>query len=200
MAEGKYKPCSFYVPERDTELMRFMASQSNMSLSMRLLMKAFLASNRHATDIDVSLMDLADLIRSMRVDPDLFEDVPRRVRPIRSISAVEAEEARAAAREEFLAEQQALQAQPRAADRSEPGFGQRSRIPQPAAGYADPPAANPPQPAPEPVRRADEPPAGAWPPEPPVQPGAAAKPAPQAQPPAQEIDDMDPASMMGEGF
>ena len=96
MADGKYKPCSFYVPERDTELIRFMAAQSNMSLSMRLLMKAFLASNRHETDIDVSLMDLGDLIRSMRVDPDLFEDVPRRIRPVRSISAIEAEQARAA--------------------------------------------------------------------------------------------------------
>lgn len=126
MADGKYKPCSFYVPERDTELIRFMAAQSNMSLSMRLLMKAFLASNRHETDIDVSLMDLGDLIRSMRVDPDLFEDVPRRIRPVRSISAIEAEQARAA--EQVALDRQAAQSQspaPSRVERSVPGFDQR---------------------------------------------------------------------------
>lgn len=69
MADVRCKPFSFYVPEHDTELMRFMAYQSNMSLSMRLLMKAFLAANRHVTDIDISTVDLADLIKSVKVDP-----------------------------------------------------------------------------------------------------------------------------------
>lgn len=148
--KGKYKPCSFYVPEKDLELMRFMAAQSNMSLSMRLLMKAFLASNRHQTDIDVSMMDLADLIRSMRVDPELFEDVPKRHRQPRSISAIEGEEIRA--REQAaLAQREALGTGYDQAQRSVPGFSQAGADTNPG-GYSPPPA---PQPAPVQAYRSD---------------------------------------------
>lgn len=212
MADGKCKACSFYVPERDTELLRFMAAQSNMSLSMRLLMKAFLASNRHATDIDVSLMDLADLIRSMRVDPELFDDVPRNRRPARSISAIEAEEARAA--EEAAAAAYAGQIPaPGRVERSEPGFsgpaavrqerlaasGEASGYPgsvpgmyqeRPGTSFQAPPAADAPRepsgiPAPEPPA-----PAASW------QRHGNAAPAPARQ----DADDLDPMSMMGEGY
>lgn len=73
MADVKCKPFSFYVPEHDTDLMRFMAFQSNMSLSMRLLMKAFLAANRNNPEIDVSTMDLGDLIRSVKIDLSILD-------------------------------------------------------------------------------------------------------------------------------
>lgn len=209
MADGKCKACSFYVPERDVELMRFMASQSNMSLSMRLLMKAFLASNRHATDIDVSLMDLADLIRSMRVDPELFDDVPRNRRPARSISAIEAEEARAA--EQAALERQAGQAPaPGRIERSEPGFartgsGEASGYPGPVPGIRQEPdgygpdgqggsAGTRPEQAP-----ASPPPAQDQAPEPAP---AAGRPQPMGAPGPDTAggDDLDPMSMMGEGF
>lgn len=72
MADGKFKPFSFYIPESDTQLLQFLAYQSNMSLSMRLLMKAFIAGNRGLVD-DISTMDLADLIRAVRVDPSVLE-------------------------------------------------------------------------------------------------------------------------------
>lgn len=222
MADGKCKACSFYVPERDVELMRFMASQSNMSLSMRLLMKAFLASNRHATDIDVSLMDLADLIRSMRVDPELFDDVPRNRRPARSISAIEAEEARAA--EQAALERQAGQAPaPGRIERSEPGFartgsGEASGYPGPVPGIRQEPDGYGPDgqggPAagsgswrdrPEPAGTRPEQefgsplPAQEQAPEPAP---AAGRPQPMGAPGSGMAggDDLDPMSMMGDGF
>ena len=138
--KGKYKPCSFYVPEKDLELMRFMAAQSNMSLSMRLLMKAFIASNRHETDIDVSMMDLGDLIRSMRVDPELFDDVPKRRRAPRSISAIEAEEIRA--QEQAALERSGQGVQYDQSQRSVPGFSQAGTSMDPGT-YSSPPAPAP---------------------------------------------------------
>ena len=181
MAEGKYKPCSFYVPERDTELMRFMQSQSNMSLSMRLLMKAFLASNRHQTDIDVGTMDLYDLIRSMRVDPELFEDVPRRTRPMRSISAIEAEELRAAASN--------------TASAPGPGHASQDRAPVPEATHVPEPAPER-QPAPEPVPAPVPRPESVREPVPAPVPDHVYAPGPA---PA-DGDDLDPMAMMGEGY
>mgnify|MGYP001065855805 CR=1 FL=1 len=215
MADGKYKPCSFYVPERDTELIRFMAAQSNMSLSMRLLMKAFLASNRHETDIDVSLMDLGDLIRSMRVDPDLFEDVPRRIRPVRSISAIEAEQARAA--EQAALDRQAVQPPaPSRVERSVPGFDQRvpgsgqyapgtyaghepASVPEPdtvaRTGMAQFDAESI-RPAPVPMPSVQAPPAQRDIPEPGFEDfDRSASPAPAAN--GVPDDDLDPMSMMG---
>ena len=181
MADGKYKPCSFYVPEKDTELLRFMAAQSNMSMSMRLLMKAFLASNRHETDIDVSTMDLADLVRSMRVDPELFEDVPRKRRPARSISAIEAEEARAS--------RQVPEPAPVPAYASGPA---------PAAQHAPAPAPEPvPASVPESVPAQEPAPA----PVPKPVPAPSPAPAPETAAPGplpEDGDDLDPMSMMGE--
>lgn len=146
MANDKYKPCSFYIPVKDTDLVKFVSSQSNISLSMRLLMKAFIASNRGATDIDVSYMDLSDLIRSMRADPELFNDVPRKIRPMRSISAIEADEAR---QQVLLQAQAQLPPQP---DQGASGFVQAaSELAEPAypaaggmSGHAAPPPAAPP--------------------------------------------------------
>ena len=146
MANDKYKPCSFYIPVKDTDLVKFVSSQSNISLSMRLLMKAFIASNRGATDIDVSYMDLSDLIRSMRADPELFNDVPRKIRPMRSISAIEADEARQQA---LLQAQAQLPPQP---DQGASGFVQAAselaRPAYPAAGGMSGHAAPPPAAAP----------------------------------------------------
>lgn len=218
MADGKYKPYSFYVPAQDAELMSFIASQSNMSLSMRLLMKAFIASNRHETDIDVSTMDLGDLIRSMRVDPALFDDVPRRTRPYRTISAIEAEDAAAA--ESAARERAAMMGQAPPRDiRSQAGFGQQSharpappaqdayppdRIPdQQGQAQAAPPVQDPRQSAPAPDYGQERPvqeQAAVPAPAPVERQAAPARPA--YTPPAGQAadDDLDPMAMMGEGF
>lgn len=61
MAQAKHRPFSFYVPEDDAQLMRFVKSQSNLSLSVRLLMKAFLSAYKDDLQ-DVAAADLSDLI------------------------------------------------------------------------------------------------------------------------------------------
>lgn len=80
MADSKFICYSFYVPENDTQLQGFIDAQMNLSLTMRLLMKAFLAGNGglDPESVDVGVMDLAALIRSMQVTPDLLE--PRQSR------------------------------------------------------------------------------------------------------------------------
>ena len=216
MDKGKYKPFSFYVPERDTELMGFIAAQSNMSLSMRLLMKAFIASNRHETDIDVGTMDLGDLIRGMRVDPELFDDVPRRVRPRRSISAIEAEEAMAA--EAAARERAASMGQAPGQDlRSVPGLSGYRQQPEAyppqgrwqAAGDAQPAGHEPPsgygQPDGHGQPAGREAPSGYAPerdaPAPmSVPPAQRPGPAPAPVPPQGADDELDPMAMMGEGM
>lgn len=80
MADGKFICYSFYVHENDTQLQRFMDSQANLSLTVRLLMKAFLAGNGglDPETIDVGIMDLNALIQSMQVRPELAEPMRRR--------------------------------------------------------------------------------------------------------------------------
>ena len=67
MAQSKHCPYSFYVPENDAQLMRFVKSQSNLSLSVRLLMKAFLSAYKGEIQ-DVAAADLSDLIRGVRLE------------------------------------------------------------------------------------------------------------------------------------
>lgn len=80
MADGKFICYSFYVHENDTQLQRFMDSQANLSLTVRLLMKAFLAGNGglDPESIDVGIMDLNALIQSMQARPELAEPMRRR--------------------------------------------------------------------------------------------------------------------------
>lgn len=80
MADGKFICYSFYVHENDMQLQRFMDSQANLSLTVRLLMKAFLAGNGglDPETIDVGIMDLNALIQSMQVKPELAEPMRRR--------------------------------------------------------------------------------------------------------------------------
>lgn len=77
MAQSKHCPYSFYVPENDAQLMRFVKSQSNLSLSVRLLMKAFLSAYKGEIQ-DVAAADLSDLISGVRLEniPGLQAAVP----------------------------------------------------------------------------------------------------------------------------
>lgn len=72
MAQARHCPYSFYVPENDAQLMRFVKAQSNLSLSVRLLMKAFLSAYKGEIQ-DVAAADLSDLINGVRLEnlPDL---------------------------------------------------------------------------------------------------------------------------------
>lgn len=72
MAQARHCPYSFYVPENDAQLMRFVKAQSNLSLSVRLLMKAFLSAYKGEIQ-DVAAADLSDLINGVRLEnlPDM---------------------------------------------------------------------------------------------------------------------------------
>lgn len=67
MAERNVVCYSFYVPEQDEQLRAFLAAQSNLSLSMRLLVKAFIA-NGASSGQDISVADLGVLVRSMTAE------------------------------------------------------------------------------------------------------------------------------------
>lgn len=66
MAEKRHCPYSFYIPENDTKLVQFVRAQTNLSFSVRLLMKAFMAAYKDEIQ-DVSTADLSDLIAAVRI-------------------------------------------------------------------------------------------------------------------------------------
>lgn len=66
MAETRHSPYSFYVPENDEQLVRFVKAQSNLSLSVRMLMKAFIAANKGVMR-DAASEDLLDLVHDMEL-------------------------------------------------------------------------------------------------------------------------------------
>lgn len=67
MADNKCCPYSFYVPVKDKALNEFIESQSNLSMSIRLLLKAFLG-NYEKEYPDITTMDLRELIDNMNID------------------------------------------------------------------------------------------------------------------------------------
>lgn len=67
MADNKCCPYSFYVPVKDKALNDFIESQSNLSMSIRLLLKAFLG-NYEKEYPDITTMDLRELIDNMNID------------------------------------------------------------------------------------------------------------------------------------
>lgn len=69
MQDNKCCPYSFYVPVKDKALCDFLESQSNLSMSIRLLLKAFIA-NYNQDYPDITMMDLRELMESMSVSPD----------------------------------------------------------------------------------------------------------------------------------
>lgn len=73
--DNRPMPYSFYVPQDDRQCMRFIESQANLSLSVRLLIKAFMANNENVPQ-DVASMDLDRLLASM----DLNKNDRRRER------------------------------------------------------------------------------------------------------------------------
>lgn len=157
MADSKFFPYSFYVPERDDALLRFVEAQSNLSMSIRLLIKAFIAGNG-TPETDVTMMDLNQLIRSMRLDAGIFDPEPsRRGRP-RKNAALPVQEAPAAP--------QAFGPEPGAEPEEQPA-------PAPEAAYEPPEETRPvPASAPEPVHEQPAPEAPQEP-EPPAEPAGA---------------------------
>lgn len=67
--DNKCCPYSFYVPAKDQALCDFLEAQSNLSMTIRLLLKAFLA-NYDTEYPDVTTMDLRELLNNMIVDPE----------------------------------------------------------------------------------------------------------------------------------
>lgn len=67
MADNKCCPYSFYVPVKDKALNDFIEAQSNLSMSIRLLLKAFLG-NYEKEYPDITTMDLRELIDNMNID------------------------------------------------------------------------------------------------------------------------------------
>ena len=65
MSDHKYYPYSFYVPIKDEALCKFIESQSNLSMSIRLLIKAFIANYGDNDEYpDITVMDLRELINA----------------------------------------------------------------------------------------------------------------------------------------
>lgn len=69
MQDNKCCPYSFYVPAKDKALCQFIEAQSNLSMSIRLLLKAFIA-NYDGEYPDVTVMDLRELMENMTVEPE----------------------------------------------------------------------------------------------------------------------------------
>ena len=88
MQDNKCCPYSFYVPVKDKALCDFLESQSNLSMSIRLLLKAFIA-NYNQDYPDITMMDLRELMESMSVFPD--EVLQNAVAEKRSASVIKSE-------------------------------------------------------------------------------------------------------------
>ena len=88
MQDNKCCPYSFYVPVKDKALCDFLESQSNLSMSIRLLLKAFIA-NYNQDYPDITMMDLRELMESMSVSPD--EVLQNAVAEKRSASVIKSE-------------------------------------------------------------------------------------------------------------
>ena len=65
-----------YFPEQDKQLCDFLDSQSNVSLSVRLLIKGFL-SNYNDRYPDIAVMDLKELLQNSMIDDRSMIEVER---------------------------------------------------------------------------------------------------------------------------
>jgi hypothetical protein len=65
---------SFYIPANDQPLCDFLEAQSNLSMSIRLLIKAFLA-NYSDTMPDVTIVDLKELLNNMQFKEGIVDNI-----------------------------------------------------------------------------------------------------------------------------
>ena len=65
---------SFYIPANDQPLCDFLEAQSNLSMSIRLLIKAFLA-NYGDTIPDVTIVDLKELLNNMQFKEGIMDNI-----------------------------------------------------------------------------------------------------------------------------
>lgn len=72
-ADNKCCPYSFYVPTNDQALCDFLEAQSNLSMSIRLLIKAFIANYGNEYP-DITIMDLKELLANMQVKPEVMAE------------------------------------------------------------------------------------------------------------------------------
>ena len=73
MADYRCSAYSIYVPEKDAQLNGFLAAQSNVSMSVRLLLKCFLA-NCGSEYPDLSIMDLRELMNLAAISPEQISE------------------------------------------------------------------------------------------------------------------------------
>lgn len=71
--DNKCCPYSFYVPANDQALCDFLEAQSNLSMSIRLLVKAFIA-NYGDEYPDITIMDLRELLANMQINPEIMAE------------------------------------------------------------------------------------------------------------------------------
>lgn len=89
MTDNKCCPYSFYVPVKDKDLCSFIESQSNLSMSIRLLLKAFIANYKDDYP-DITTMDLKELINATNIETGL-DHTPVFKKPVESKPTVETE-------------------------------------------------------------------------------------------------------------
>lgn len=80
MADNRCSAYSFYVPLGDKSLNDFVEAQSNLSMTIRLLIKGFIY-NCGGEYPDVSLMDLKDLIANASIDPERLAELAAQEKP-----------------------------------------------------------------------------------------------------------------------
>ena len=74
MADNKFKSYSFYIPAGDKALESFVEAQSNLSMSIRLLLKGFMA-NCNGKHPDVPNMDLKELLEGMDISAEDLQEI-----------------------------------------------------------------------------------------------------------------------------
>lgn len=91
MADNKCCPYSFYVPVKDKALNDFIEAQSNLSMTIRLLLKAFIG-NYDKEYPDVTMMDLRELMNSMKIDPEVITEMMMENKKVKTIKKPEAKQ------------------------------------------------------------------------------------------------------------
>ena len=90
MADNRCSAYSFYVPLGDKALTDFVETQSNLSMTIRLLIKGFMY-NCGDEYPDVSVMDLKDLIAKANLTPELLAELAAKEKPRKSGKQIEIE-------------------------------------------------------------------------------------------------------------
>jgi len=87
MADNKCYSYSFYVPANDQKLCEFLEAQSNLSMSIRFVLKAFMANYGEDGIPDITTMDLKTLLNNMAITPETIEKMSVKKVEVKSVKS-----------------------------------------------------------------------------------------------------------------